>query len=397
MEQLLGRRKSASKDQGSRPKRAAPVGDDRKALSARIRELEQLTDLLSRGKYLWESTFDAIHDPVSIIDKQYRIQRANLALAARVGVDIRNVIGRHCYDVFAGRDAPCEGCPAAEAMRKDWQARGQLSEQIHDRDYEAFAYPFPGSRDGDNALVMHYRDVTQEKRLQQELVQKEKMAAIGMLAGGVAHEINNPLGGILAFTQLLMKEFANESSERTDLEEIERAALRCKKIVQDLLDFSRVSSGKNRGSIELGSLFEKVFVFLKREFLSQNIDVDVDVPKNLPTILGDTNRLQQVFLNLLTNAAHAMPKGGTLTIRGGPDANSGDVWIEVRDTGEGIAAEHMSQLFNPFFTTKGPGRGTGLGLSISYRIIQDHLGSITVSSVVGQGTTFRITLPCVES
>lgn len=362
-------------------------------LATRVRELEQLTDLLSRGKYLWETTFDAIQDPVSLIDRNYRIQRANLSLAARTGTDIRHVIGRPCYEVFAGRTEPCLGCPAAEAMRRDWQSKSQLQHQVGKRDYEVLAYPFPGAKGTDTALVMHYRDITEERRLNQELVQQEKMAAIGMLAGGVAHEINNPLGGILAFTQLLMREFPEGESVRADLEEIERAALRCKKIVQDLLDFSRVSSGKIKVAVALGPLFEKVFGFLRREFLSLNIQCAVEIDPLLPPVLGDANRLQQIFLNLLTNAAHAMPRGGTVTIRAQCGADDGFVRIEVEDTGTGVKKEHLSKIFDPFFTTKEPGKGTGLGLSITYRIVRDHDGTIAVESEDGVGTTFRIGLP----
>lgn len=365
-------------------------------LQAKIQELTSLVDLLSRGKYLWETTFDAIQDPVSLIDRQYRVQRANLSMAARAGVDIRQMIGQHCYQVFAHRDSPCEGCPAKAALQRDWQEKANLAHGIRERDYEVLAYPFPGDRGGDTALVMHYRDVTEERRLQQELVQQEKMAAIGMLAGGVAHEINNPLGGILAFTQLLMRDFKMGDPVRGDLEEIERAALRCKKIVQDLLDFSRLSSGREKNAVAVGSLLEKVFGFLRREFLSLNIRLETEFASDLPSIYGDGNRLQQVFLNLLTNAAHAMPRGGVMSVRSRYDANTKQVLLEFSDTGLGIKKEHLSRIFDPFFTTKGPGKGTGLGLSISYRIIREHDGQIQVQSTEGSGTTFRLLLPAVQ-
>lgn len=366
-------------------------------LSTKVQELERLVDILSRGKYLWESTFDAIQDPVSVLDRHMRIQRANLAMAARVGVDIRTMIGKHCYEVFAGRNAPCEGCPAAEAMRRDWQSKSQLQHPINHRDYEVLAYPFPSAKEGDHVLVMHYRDITEERRLQQELVQQEKMAAIGMLAGGVAHEINNPLGGILAFTQLLMREFQENDPIRSDLEEIERAALRCKKIVQDLLDFSRVSSGREKTAVEIGAIMEKVFGFLRREFMSLNLKLHTDIDPNLPPVFGDGNRLQQVFLNLLTNAAQAMPKGGLITVRASHDPENRRVIVEIVDTGSGIKKDHLNKIFDPFFTTKSPGRGTGLGLSITYRIIREHNGTIQVESVEGEGTTFRLGLPQVEA
>lgn len=369
---------------------------DTQVLASRVQELERLVDILSRGKYLWESTFDAIQDPVSLIDREYRIQRANLAMANRAGVDIREMIGKHCYEIFAQRTAPCEGCPAAETLRRDWQAKNLLSEPIREREYEVQAYPFPSARGSENAVVLHYRDTTEERRLQQELVQQEKMAAIGMLAGGVAHEINNPLGGILAFTQLLMRDFEKGESVHDDLAEIERAALRCKKIVADLLDFSRLSSGKEKSSVALGPLFESVFGFLKRELLSHNIQLSCDIGADIPTIWGNANRLQQVFLNFLTNAVQAMPKGGEVRVRVAGDPKTRTVLVSICDTGSGIAKEHLSKIFDPFFTTKDPGSGTGLGLSISYRIIREHGGTIQVESDAHQGTRFYLRFPFGE-
>lgn len=380
-----------------KPPKLAAAKSQTRELKEKIVELERLVDLLSRGKYLWESTFDAIQDPVSVLDRQYRIQRANLAMAARAGIDIRELVGQRCYEVFAHRKQPCQGCPAAEAIRRDWQAKSQLNHAIGAREYEVLAYPFPGAKGQEHALVMHYRDITEERRLQQELVQQEKMAAIGMLAGGVAHEINNPLGGILAFTQLLMREFQEGDAVRTDLEEIERAALRCKKIVQDLLDFSRVSSGREKTAVDIGPLIEKVFSFLRREFLSLNLRLHTEIATNLPPVFGDGNRLQQVFLNLLTNAAQAMLKGGTITIRVRHAPEQRQILVEVIDNGVGIRRELLNKIFDPFFTTKGPGKGTGLGLSITYRIIREHNGTIQVESEEGKGTTFRIGLPQAEA
>lgn len=377
------------------PARSTPL-DTVKQLQDRVEELERLTDILSRGKYEWETTFDAIQAPVSLIDEQYTIQRANLSLAAVAGQDIRTMIGQKCYQVFAGRNSPCENCPAQKALAKDWSAKNVLAHPIHAHEYEVSAFPFAGAKGSNKALVLYYRDVTEEHRLQQEVIQQEKMAAIGMLAGGVAHEINNPLGGILAFTQLLIRD-CKESKEseaiRGDLEEIERAALRCKKIVQDLLDFSRVSSGREKTPVAVNELLERTFGFLQRELLSLNITLATHLDASLPIVRGDANRLQQVFLNLLTNAIQAMPKGGTLTVT--TRRVPGEPWVAVTvsDTGTGIAPEHLHKVFDPFFTTKSPGRGTGLGLSISYRIVKEHEGTLTVQSVQGKGASFTVALP----
>ena len=367
-----------------------------KRLQDRVRELERLPDILSRATYEWETTFDAIQAPVSLISKDFVIQRANLHLARTAQQDITKIIGKKCYKVFAGRSSPCEGCPAAQALERDWQVRNPLKHMVRDREYEVQAYPFAGAKNGEKALVMYYHDVTEERRLQHEIIQQEKMAAIGMLAGGVAHEINNPLGGILAFTQLLIRDHKDNDAIRSDLEEVERSALRCKKIVQDLLDFSRVSSGREKQPVNVNDLLERTFGFLRRELLSLNIALTTELNAQLPSILGDANRLQQVFLNLLTNGIQAMPKGGTLTVRTTAAVDRQSVMVVVSDTGMGIAQEHMRRVFDPFFTTKGPGHGTGLGLSISYRIVKEHGGMLTVESRLGKGALFTVWLPCED-
>lgn len=361
--------------------------------SGRVSELEDLVDVLSRGKYMWESTFDAITDPVSIISKDYSIERANIAMAKVAERDIRQIIGKKCYDVFAGRNVPCDGCPAKAAWSGREAVLTRLGSPICGRHYEVHAFPYTPEKEDARSLVMHYRDISESERLQEELVQQEKMAAIGMLSGGIAHEINNPLGGILAFTQLLIRDCGAENPMKGDLEEIERAAVRCKKIVSDLLDFSRLSKPKDRQPLDVNPLLEKLFPFLKMEFKSWNIDLVTELDAAIPRVIGSANQLQQVFLNLITNACHAMPKGGKLTVRTEVRPDRSAVLVRVIDTGVGIPKANMSKIFDPFFTTKEPGKGTGLGLSVSYRIIKEHKGSIVVDSVEGKGTLFTVSLP----
>ncbi|PIR20052.1 MAG: hybrid sensor histidine kinase/response regulator [Deltaproteobacteria bacterium CG11_big_fil_rev_8_21_14_0_20_47_16] len=363
---------------------------------SRLKELEDLVAILSRGKYMWESTFDAITDPVSIISKDYTIERANTAMAQVANCDIRKVIGKKCYEVFAGRNSPCQGCPAMAAWSKQRPMLNRLDSLICDHNYEVHAFPLASSKDDSKSMIMHYRDISESERLQQELIQQEKMAAIGMLAGGIAHEINNPLGGILAFTQLLIRDCTGESAMKGDLEEIERAAVRCKKIVSDLLDFSRLSKPKDRQWLDVNPLLEKLFPFLKMEFKSWNIDLVTDLDASIPKAFGSANQLQQVFLNLITNACHAMPKGGTLTVKTQISRDKSSVVVRIVDTGVGIPKANLAKIFDPFFTTKEPGKGTGLGLSVSYRIIKEHKGSIVVDSELGRGTTFSVELPAEQ-
>jgi two-component system NtrC family sensor kinase len=363
-----------------------------RALAERARKLERLVGIISRGKYMWESTFDAITAPVQIVTRDYEIVRANLALAATAGRDIASIIGKKCYEAFAGRKGPCFGCPLAEAVSKESQTISALPEPIARKEFEASAYPL-GAGGEPGSAVVYYRDVTEEKRLQREVIQQEKMAAIGMLAGGVAHEINNPLGGILAFTQLMKRDAQGNEQLVSDLAEVEHAAVRCKKIVSDLLDFSRVSSEQDRSPVDINMLLEKVFPFIMREIRSLNVELEFKRHPALPHVLANPDRLQQVFINLMTNACHAMPKGGRLLVETSAEDGGRTVAVRVSDTGVGIPQELRERIFDPFFTTKKPGMGTGLGLSISYRIVKDHGGEITCESAPGAGTEFTVRLP----
>jgi len=213
-----------------------------------------------------------------------------------------------------------------------------------------------------------------------------------MLAGGVAHEINNPLGGILAFTQLLKSEFAAESAAQEDLNEIEEAAKRCKKIVADLLTLSRPSTGLELSTQNLNEIIEKILPMLRLSLRESSILIKTDYAADLPQVVGEITRLQQVFLNLIKNAAEASRQGGEVIVRTRRSRDRNECVVEVQDSGEGIKEEDLSRIFDPFFTTKGH-RGTGLGLSICDSIINDHRGRMEVESVYGKGSTFRVVLP----
>lgn len=362
-----------------------------KDLYTKVRELEELIGIISKGKYTWEATFDAIAEPVMIVKNNYEVERANLSLARMAGCDITNVPGKKCYEIFAGRGQPCRHCPLPKAVQQAEPSACQLGNKINQKDFIAHAYPFINEQGEQEATVMYYRDLTEELRLKEEVIQQEKMAAIGMLAGGVAHEVNNPLGGVLAFTQLLLQKSDPDSESFQDLKEVEQAAIRCKKIVQELLDFSRISKDKEKCLVKVNELIEGILPFIKMELRSLNVELATDLEKNLPDVLAVPNRLQQVFLNLMTNACHAMPKGGTLTLKTCSEAN--EVRVLVKDTGVGMSLHVQKRVFEPFFTTKEPGQGTGLGLSISYRIVRELGGHIDVQSQEGKGSTLTVRLP----
>jgi two-component system NtrC family sensor kinase len=226
-----------------------------------------------------------------------------------------------------------------------------------------------------------------------KLVQKEKLASVGQLAAGVAHEINNPLGTVLLYSDILLKETpASEAQQRQDLQMIVSEAQRCKSIVTDLLNFARQNEVLAQDT-DLNDLLQQLVTDEQRHESFQGIEIETEFEADLPSIQADPLQLRQVFSNLVRNAAEAMDGQGTLTLatRHGPGREQ--VTVEVTDTGCGIPEENIGQLFTPFFTTKPIGKGTGLGLAIVYGIVKMHRGQINVRSQVGEGTTFSVTLP----
>ena len=356
-----------------------------------LQGLRALFEVVEKGKSTWEATFDAIRDPVLIINKDYQIERANLASSERAGVGVREMIGRHCYEIFAGRQAICPKCPLERTLQSKRPHSVEIEKLRREADFQVNSYPLLIEADR-LEVVHHYRDVTEEKLLQKKLMQSEKMVAIGMLAGGVAHEINNPLGGILAFTQLLQSEFSDDHPAQKDLQEIRDAAQRCKKIVEDLLSFSRPPSGNEMTPQDVKSLLEKILPLLRLNLRAASVEIRTEYEEHLPPVLGEANRLQQVFMNLIQNAAEAMKKGGTVTIRTSTDRDRTECHVEIQDSGPGIKKEILARIFDPFFTTKGL-KGTGLGLSICDSIVHDHRGRIEVDSEFGRGALFRVVLP----
>jgi two-component system NtrC family sensor kinase len=241
-------------------------------------------------------------------------------------------------------------------------------------------------------LEHRVQERTQElQRVQDQLIRAGKMAALGELAAGVAHEINNPLTGVLTFSSLMLKKADESHPWRKDLENVVQQTTRCRNIVKGLLDFARQRKpDKKEWDIHL--LIDNTLTLLAEQVRFQNIKIDKQFKAGIPMLFVDGDQIQQVFMNILLNAADAMAgNGGNLSIK--TDLKDGLAEISFTDTGCGISKEHLSKLFDPFFTTKETGKGTGLGLAISYGIVQSHGGDIEVESQVGKGSTFRIKLP----
>jgi len=234
-----------------------------------------------------------------------------------------------------------------------------------------------------------------ERQLQEthlQLVQSEKMASVGKLAAGVAHEINNPLGGILIYASLMLEDMPEDDPRRPDIQRIVQETTRCKEIVKSLLEFGH-QSGPKFEPVDVNRAIMDGLFFLENQAIFHNIEIVKDLDPFLPRAMGNASQLKQVFMNMVVNAADAMAGNGKLTIRTRLSEDESFLNIEFSDTGVGIPEDNLSKIFDPFFTTKEVGKGTGLGLAVCYGIIEKHGGRIEVESQVGEGTTFRIILP----
>ncbi|UCH19738.1 MAG: PAS domain-containing protein [Deltaproteobacteria bacterium] len=242
-------------------------------------------------------------------------------------------------------------------------------------------------------------DQSQRKKMEKELeetrmqlLQAEKMASLGKLAAGVAHQLNNPLGGIILLTKLVMEEYSLEEKAKADLKRVLKDAERCRDTVKELLEFSRQTHYLMK-PCDINQAISRTLFLLENQSLFQNIDIKKDLAPSLPPVRADVQQLNHLFMNIILNSAEAMDGNGNLTVRTHALPNSKHISIEISDTGPGIPPDTLPQIFEPFFTTKEEGKGTGLGLSLAYGIVENHEGSIRATSQTGQGTKFTIELP----
>jgi signal transduction histidine kinase len=236
------------------------------------------------------------------------------------------------------------------------------------------------------------KDISHRKAMEKQLMQADKLASIGQLASGIAHEINNPLNIILGYTQLLLRDEEKESQKHQDLKIIEKHARTCKIIVGDLLSFARSTKTK-KGVTHIHTVIEELLSVVRNSFELDRIQIERVFDSRVPEMVLDGEKIKQVFMNLLMNAKQAIGKDGTIRLISQYKGSCSQVRVQVIDSGCGISPEHLPCIFDPFFTTKSTGEGTGLGLSVSYGIIKNHGGEIKVDSHVGLGTTFTVILP----
>ncbi len=353
--------------------------------------LEDLFSIVEKGKRVWEATFDAISDPVLIISKDFTIKRANLAAARAAKTSIEDLIERPCYEIFAKQESICLECPVQLHETKIKQEKKIVHIFPDGREYIASAYPIKDkSGEGLGLYVLQYQDVTEIRKLEAQLIQKEKMAAIGLFTSGLAHDINNPIAGILAFAQLAKEATPTESEIYSDLNEIENAANRCKKIVEDLLTLSKPLKNIERQYVDISQLIMETLPSIEVQWQHLDYQLETNLPQ-LSQVRVNAAKLQQVFSNILLNAFQAISQGGKIKISA--QENDEKLCIQIKDNGIGISESHLKQIFDPYFTTKRDVGGTGLGLPATYNIIREHGGHIEVQSEIGQGSCFKIFIP----
>ena len=369
----------------------------------KIQELEAVNLGLRFKQMELQTIFDAISDGVVIYDSKKLVQHRNHVCPQLFPRE--TLVGTGCRALFhpETKSAP-DSCPVEKALAgQNCQWSFTASTEKHDRKqfFEVTATPIENPGGGYRALIF-LRDVTQKRMQELNVLQAEKMSSIGVLAAGVAHEINNPMNSVAGYAEALQRRLKSCPELRDDkrledfgpyLEVIIREVYRCKSIIDNLLSFSRKSDG-SKGEVHLNAIIREVLQLLQHKSRYESILVRETLAESLPVMHGDAGALRQVFLNLLLNAMQAIRDEGTVEVT----TRSVPGWLEARvtDTGSGIPAEMIDQIWNPFFTTKTVGQGSGLGLALVYDIVKHHGGEIAVTSTVGKGTEFIVRFPACQ-
>ncbi len=383
------------------------------------RKIVDRTQQLSRAKSEWEQTFDAISEPIALQDG-YVVRRANAEYARRASVDIRQVPGRLCYELLANRDSPCQGCPLLQGRS------GQLRGEMVDRNSSILQFSgfWASEAPFDAGVVVHYRDITTERRLAARLRESERLASLGQLASGAAHEINNPIGFVISNLEGLRTQAASlgdiagaisEAAAGVQAKDLRRASTVLEQIRKyDLPAMVRDHREMVEDSIEGAQRVSKIVRAL-RELARQEVDVvepccvNASITRvvraesggDLKEVILDLQseghaeisplQLDHALEQLLRNARQAVTQNQKITVRS--LTTSSEQIIEVEDEGCGILPEHLHRVFEPFFTTRAVGQGIGLGLTVAYGVVARNHGTISVHSEAGRGTKFTIALP----
>ena len=346
-----------------------------------------------------ESIVESINVGLLAVDLDGRVTRCNSALEKILGVRRSDAIGKRVEELFAE--------DFTETLSQVLgNSRWNLTELRHIYKLHTATQagrslvlnialaPLQADSQGRTGALVVLEDVTSRMRLEEQLQQREKLSSIGLLAAGVAHEVNTPLTGVSSYTQMLLGMLPETDPKHALLQKVRRQADRASDIVNNLLNFSRTGGATEFTEISINQVMDDTLQLLEPQLRNSQIEIVRAYDQSLPFAYGNAVKLQQIFTNLILNARDAIAEGGRITLfTASTDEDS--IVIEIADTGMGIAPENVAKIYDPFYTTKGVGRGTGLGLAVSYGIVQEHSGHIAVESMPGKGTTFRITLPTV--
>lgn len=370
-----------------------------------------LFEEISKEKKEWEKTFDAITDMVWIADRQGNIMRANNAVRTTLGSKKGVLHDATSAQIFErlGLDV------TALANCADLRRSRESFHELRGKDGTTFQYwTYPLMEDGKcYAFVNYLRDVTSRKRLEQQLIRTDRLASLGTLAAGIAHEINNPLGIIAGYSEALIERSKEEIfktlPELEDfpeyLQTIHNEIFRCKEILKALLDFARPSVRVSR-YIDINEIIKEVMLLATHSTKKYKHQFDLELDRDIPKVYGEPGALRQLFLNILINSIYFTPPGGSISIttwheRDNKTLNTentnGLVCVAIKDTGKGIDPAIIDKIFDPFFTTKPVGEGTGLGLAICHKIVEEHGGEIFVESIPSEKTIFYVKLPAMET
>jgi PAS domain S-box-containing protein len=357
-----------------------------------ITERKQSEEKLKQAAQEWRTTFDSITDHIFIHDKDNRIIMVNKAVADMLKTTPNELVGKYCHEVMHGSKEPPANCPHLLTLKTGKSAAIEWLNPDTETYFHESSSPVFSEKGEVTGSIIVARDITQQKRIEQQLIMTDRLASIGELSSGIAHELNNPLTSVIGFSQLLM-EGDVPANIKEDLATIYNEAQRAAVIVKNLLTFARKHAPVKQLS-QVNTVIEDVLKLRTYEQKVNNIEVEKHLAINLPGIMIDYFQMQQVFLNIVVNAEFAMLEAhhkGRLTIT--TEKVDDIIRISFTDEGPGIPEENLKRIFDPFFTTKEVGKGTGLGLSICHGIVSEHGGKIYAKSENGQGTSFIVELP----
>ena len=365
------------------------------------REVDRTTADLKRSQEQYKSVVENARDLIFLVDETGAFRSANTAAARLFGMPTAGIVKKKVADLLSPEDAQAMLSSVQDAIQTRKSVEIKAPTRVKDRVYWFSTHYVPifgeDGRSVEQVLVMA-RDITDRQHMENQMAQTEKLASLGTLAAGVAHEINNPVGVMLGFTEILLDRVPPGSKEHELLKTIERQGLNAKRIVENLMTFAR-QPAKHEEFTDINQDIDNVLALVKNNLLTKKVDLDKRLAKGLPRVRGDAGELQQVFLNLINNAAAAMPGGGKLTVI--TKINPYNYMVEAifADTGTGIPKKYADRIFVPFFTTKKVGEGTGLGLAVSYAIVEKYGGTIRFESRAAgdgpegpTGTTFFVDL-----